>query len=204
MSVTAKAELGKMVSTRYYKNMPSEHALHLLERLFALLRSELRTAASEQGLEPVHAVTLWYLARANVFSNNPLAVGDFLGLSKGNVSQQLILLEGKGLLTKTPDTADRRRLHLTLTPAGKAMLARLYPPKSWSSGESPDLERVLDAALRGVIAANGGKSFGICHTCRFHQRRVSGGFCQLLQIPLSAKQAGQICQEHQVTQLDAS
>ena len=177
--------------------MPSEHALHLIERLSAVLRSEVRAAAAADGLEPVHVVALWYLSRANIFSNNPLAVGEFLGLTKGNMSQRLNLLESKGFLRKNADDADRRKLHLTLTPAGKAALARLYPPASWTSGPSPDLEGALEAALRGILAANGGKSFGICHTCRFHATRRAGGFCQLLKVPLTSRQAGQICQEHE-------
>lgn len=177
--------------------MPSEHALHLLERLTAVLRSELRRSSAADGLEPVHVLALWYLSRANTFSNNPLAVGDFLGLTKGNMSQRLNLLEAKGLLAKTPDAEDGRRVHLTLTAAGKRTLSRLYPPSSWTGGPSEQLERSLEAALRAVIAAQGGKSFGICRTCRFHEPRPTGGYCQLLQIPLAPKQAAQICQEHQ-------
>lgn len=189
-----------MVSKRYYKFVPSDYALHLLERLSAVLRSELRSAAASEGLEPVHVVALWYLSRANAFSNNPLAVSEFLGLSKGNTSQRLNLLEAKGLITKEADQTDRRRLHLILTPSGKTLLSQLYPPLSWSSGKSPQLDQALDTLLRAIIAANGGKSFGICSTCRFHQSSPSGRFCQLLQIPLSARQADQICREHETTQ----
>lgn len=189
-----------MVSKRYYKFVPSDYALHLLERLSAVLRSELRSAAASEGLEPVHVVALWYLSRANAFSNNPLAVSEFLGLSKGNTSQRLNLLEAKGLIAKETDPSDRRRLHLTLTPAGRTLLPRLYPPPSWRSGKSPQLDESLDTLLRGIIAANGGKSFGICNTCRFHQSSPSGRFCQLLQIPLSGKQADQICREHETAQ----
>lgn len=184
--------------------MPSDHALHLIERLSAVLRGELRAAAAAEGLEPVHVVALWYLSRANVFSNNPLAVGQFLSLTKGNMSQRLNLLESKGWISKSQDAEDRRRVHLSLTPAGRAALARLYPPRGWVSGPSPELERALETALRGIIAANGGKSFGICRTCRFHEPRRSGGWCQLLQVGLSPKQTGQICQEHEPPESQAA
>ena len=182
--------------------MPSEHALQLIERLSAILRSEVRSGAADEGLEPVHVVALWYLSRANVFSNNPLAVADFLGLTKGNMSQRLNLLEAKGFLAKIPDSEDRRKVHLALTPSGKSALRRLYPPASWITSASPELDQELEAALRAILAANGGKSFGICRTCRFHEPRGSGGFCQLLQAPLTANQAGQICQEHQLVSND--
>ncbi|MBZ2186274.1 MAG: MarR family transcriptional regulator [Bryobacter sp.] len=184
--------------------MPSAYALHLIERLSALLRSEVRRTAALEGLEPVHVVALWYLSRSNSFSDNPLAVGAFLGLTKGNMSQRLNVLEAKGFLAKGVDKEDRRRVHLSLTPSGKAALGRLYPPASWINGASPELEQGLENALQSIIAAHGGKSFGICRTCRFHDSRASGGFCQLLQIPLSAKQAGQICQEHQAREVHPS
>lgn len=177
--------------------MPSEHALHLLERLSALLRSEVRSAAAEEGLEPVHVAALWYVSRANVFSDNPLAVGDFLGLTKGNMSQRLNVLEARRFLVKSPDHDDRRKVHLSLTPAGKSVLSRLHPPPSWATEASQELEQALEATLRGIITANGARSFGVCRTCRFHEPRGSGGFCQLLRVPLSAKQADQICQEHE-------
>jgi DNA-binding MarR family transcriptional regulator len=174
--------------------------LHLIERIAALLRSEVRRTAAGDGLEPVHVLALWYLSRANRFSDNPLAVASFLGLTKGNVSQRLILLESKGLLRKTMDGEDKRRVHLVLTPAGRATLARNYPPAAWPEATGARLVQELDTLLRSLVAANGGKTFGLCRTCRFHQPAPSGksgGFCGLLQLPLSAGQAGQICQEHE-------
>lgn len=163
-----------------------------------MLRGEVRRTAAADGLEPVHILALWYLSRANRFSDNPLAVGGFLGLSKGNVSQRLNVLEARGLLRKKPDADDGRRLHLALTPGGRAALARHYPPSLWTAGPSPALEEELDALLRAMVAANGGKTFGICRTCRFHQPRSGGGaYCGLLQIPLAVRQANQLCQEHE-------
>jgi DNA-binding MarR family transcriptional regulator len=181
--------------------MSSDRVLHLFERLGALLRSELRRKAANQGLEPVHVLALWYISRANQFSDNPLAVGDFLGLSKGNMSQRLNVLERKGLLRKQVNNDDRRRVHLALTQAGKVCLSRLYPPKSWPVETSPTLGNALETALRVLIDANGAKSFGICRSCRFHETRRRQAFCGLLQIPLSATQSRQLCQEHEYPQV---
>ena len=62
--------------------MPSVHALHLIERLSAVLRSEVRAAAAADGLEPVHVVALWYLSRANIFRPREMApVGSFESFS---------------------------------------------------------------------------------------------------------------------------
>jgi DNA-binding MarR family transcriptional regulator len=174
-----------------------------LERLSALLKSEIRNVAAVDGLEPVHALALWYLSRANRFSDHPLAVAEFLGLTKGNVSQRLNVMEAKGLIVRGKDTTDRRKVHLMLTKVGKAVLRRLYPPRSWVPEESPGLETALEGALRGLIAANGGRMFGVCRTCRHHEPRGTGAYCRLIQISLSGRQAGQICQEHELAEVGA-
>jgi DNA-binding MarR family transcriptional regulator len=178
----------------------SLYALHLIERIGALLRSEVRRTSADDGLEPVHILALWYLSRANKFSDNPLAVGNFLGLSKGNMSQRLILLQDKGFLRKTSDTQDKRRVHLGVTPSGRAALARNYPPASWPKEIHTQLERELDLLLRTLVAANGSRTFGLCKTCRFHQPGKTGALCGLLNIPLAPHQSDQICQEHEASE----
>lgn len=46
-------------------------------------------------------------------------------LSKGNVSQAVESLIQKALLRREPDTADRRRIHLFLTPAAGPIVASM-------------------------------------------------------------------------------
>jgi DNA-binding MarR family transcriptional regulator len=175
--------------------MASPRALHLLDRISALLRSELRRTAAADGLEPVHVLALDYLARANRFSNHPLAVAEYLGLSKGNMSQRLNVLERMGLIRKNADKQDGRRVHLELTRRGAALLARHYPPKTWPAGEDR-LEAGLERLLRRMVADNRGRTFGECRTCRFHLNQ-NGPYCGLLQLALTEAQAGQICREHE-------
>ena len=45
-------------------------------------------------------------------------VVELRGLSKSQVSQAVEDLSGEGILLRTPDTADRRVVHLSITPAG--------------------------------------------------------------------------------------
>lgn len=67
------------------------------------------------------------LIEANIISflhNNPGkdTAGDIVELrmlSKGNVSQAVELLIQKCLLARTPDSTDRRKIHLSLLPAAK-------------------------------------------------------------------------------------
>lgn len=187
-----------MVSLRYYMAMPTARALYLLERIASLLRSDVRKTSAEAGLEPVHIMALWYLTQANAFSNNPLAVGEYLGLTKGNMSQRLNVLEDKGLIRKTADKEDRRRVHIEVTKRGLQVLAKNYPPDAWPEADGEDsLETDLDQLLRRMVRENGGRTFGQCQTCRFHQSQSNAPFCGLLQLPLTSKQATQICREHE-------
>lgn len=171
--------------------------MELLERISSLLRAEVRKAAAAHGLEPVHILALRYLTRTNRFSDNPLSVADYLGLTKGNVSQRLNVLEAKGLVAKTADGDDRRRVHLQITKRGQSILSESYAPASWPADASGALETNLDQVLRQMVAANGGRTFGQCRTCRFHQTQGTTPFCGLLQLPLSPIEADQLCREHE-------
>ena len=56
-------------------------------------------------------------------ANNPECdtardVSEYRGISKSQVSQAVELLAAEGFLLRTPDEADRRVVHLSITPAG--------------------------------------------------------------------------------------
>ena len=67
-----------------------------LERLTRLMRA----GEHEGGLNPAQWEALRYLARANRFSRTPAALADFLGTTRGTVSQTVIALERTGHLTR--------------------------------------------------------------------------------------------------------
>lgn len=83
-------------------------ALNFLERLGHLYRSHLREFAYSEGLNLSQVESLIYLARCNRYSNTPLALAEYFGLTKGTVSQTVISLEKKKLLDKMIDQSDRR------------------------------------------------------------------------------------------------
>ncbi|MCZ8130230.1 MAG: MarR family transcriptional regulator [Steroidobacteraceae bacterium] len=187
---------------------PRPSAYVLLERVSNLLRAELRSAGAADELEPVHLQALDYLDRANAYSNTPLAVAEYLGLTKGNVSQRLIALERAGYLKRTADARDRRVSHLALTAKGRSLLRAAVPPPHWREAlaalpaESVDrLERGLLDLLRALQLAQGGRSFGECRTCRHFV--VDGGryACGLTREPLAAEQTTKICREHAAPEL---
>lgn len=184
--------------------MDDKRILDLIERIGALVRSDARREAGPHELHPVHLQALDYLARANVFSDTPIAVGDYLGLTKGNVSQRLNVLERLDLVRKEADQGDGRVVHLRLTGAGKRLLRDIHPPPSWREAAKrmdqdgfADLERQLSNVLQALVAANDFRSFGQCKTCRFHERQGKKLFCGLLQVDLDTEQAEKICREHQ-------
>ncbi len=101
--------------------------LKLIERISTLLRAEQRKKYSALGLQPVHVQTLDYLANCNRFSDTPAAVTDYMGLTKGTVSQTLQVLERKGYLEKIQDLIDKRIVHLKILPWGQQLLKSITP-----------------------------------------------------------------------------
>jgi DNA-binding MarR family transcriptional regulator len=175
-----------------------------LERLSNLFRSEERKSGAEFGLQPVQLEALHYLAICNRYSDTPLAVAEYLGLTKGTVSQTLQVLEAKGLITKIGDLEDKRLVHLKVTPAGRRLLEEAIPAPllrlagaRLSAEEQAQVVAGMKVLLMACQAANQNKSFGVCHTCRHHVRDAAGGrSCGLLRQPLTSDEALLICREH--------
>ena len=88
--------------------MQQNDIYELIECMTTLIRSEERKKCTELGLQPVHFQVLHYLSRCNKYSNTPAAVANYLGMTRGTVSQSLIILDKKGYIGKTPDAADKR------------------------------------------------------------------------------------------------
>ncbi|MEV6103709.1 MarR family transcriptional regulator [Streptomyces sp. NPDC051940] len=58
------------------------------------------------------------------YTASPSELADQLGLTRGALSARLAPLEDAGLITRVADAADRRRVHVALTPPGNATLER--------------------------------------------------------------------------------
>lgn len=174
-------------------------AAYLIERLDRLARK----GGGGAELNPAQWEALRYIARANRFSRNPAALADYLGSTRGTISQTLIALEQKGLIQRVPSTRDRRSIDLALTPAGEAAL-RDDPVQqlaediaSATGGATDQLLSSLRATLGRAVARNDGKPFGACHTCRHFRRggKGKGHHCALLDLPLTDGDSEQICVE---------
>ncbi|MDH4583361.1 winged helix-turn-helix transcriptional regulator [Pseudomonas sp. BN415] len=175
----------------------------LFERLTSLMRIWHREHPLLADLQPVQLSALEYLARCNHYSDTPLAVTEYLGLTKGTVSQSLKALEARGLIEKRQDLQDKRSVHLDLTPAARELLATVTPPAFLTQAldemgpNAAALEELLGELLRTVQRQVDVPGFGLCKTCRFHQQRDGEPFCGLTLEPLARPSIELICREHQ-------
>lgn len=172
----------------------------LLERLGALIQQSVRDDAARHGLLPIHVQVLHYLSQANSYSDLPIAIADYFGITRGTVSQTLAVLERKGLVAKTPDARHGKRVHLGLTPAGVAVLENSWAERVDSAlGTLPLDAALLGDALRGLLVAlqriNGQHAFGVCRQCAHFRREPEGARCGLTGEPLASAQTVRICRE---------
>ncbi len=178
--------------------------LELTERLGNVIRAEMRRLGATYKLHPVHLQALGYLKQANRYSNTPQALTEYLGLTKGTVSQSLLLLYRKGLVARYVDQTDKRVVRLRLSAAGKRLVkdAQLAPVwQAAAANVSPARLRttvlVLLDTLRNLQAMHNERSFGVCNTCA-HLRRESARIfhCGLTGERLSVPETRQICRLH--------
>ena len=176
----------------------------LLERLGALIQQSVRDDAARHGLLPIHIQVLHYLTLANRYSDLPIAIAEYFGITRGTVSQTLAVLERKGYLTKQRDARHGKRVHLQLTPAGEAVLHESWVERvEQILGEQPGGAAALEHPLRALLTAmqrvNGQRAFGLCHQCAHFLTEDNGARCGLTREPLATEQTVRICREWTAT-----
>jgi MarR family transcriptional regulator, negative regulator of the multidrug operon emrRAB len=173
----------------------------LVERLGNLMRAEFRRVASEEQLQPVHVQALAYLGRANRYSNTPQAMAEYLGLTKGTMSQSLLLLDRRGLIERYQDDLDRRVVRLRLSQAGEQFINEAQPQLAWQHATrniSPNRIRNAVSALRETLSTfqedNEGRAFGHCQSCRHFERLSTRAYrCGLMGDRLSGPETRKVC-----------
>ncbi|MBS3964015.1 MAG: winged helix-turn-helix transcriptional regulator [Methylomonas sp.] len=175
----------------------------LIERISNVLRSEQRKKYAVIGLQPIHGQVMEYLARCNKYSNTHASVADYLGLTKGTVSQTIQLLERKRYLDKTVDSIDGRVVHLTLTRTGQALVESLKPLESFRQAETlmgdqsfDNLDHALSDMLALLQQTNQSKSFGLCHSCQHFGIEQQHYLCRLSDETLVRDDVDKICRNH--------
>ena len=185
--------------------MKTKQIYDYLERLNNLLRADSRRGGAEYGLQPIQLEALHYLSICNRYSDTPMATTEYLGQTKGTVSQTLKVLENKGLLTRHADSADKRLVHLKVSRDGKKLLKASIPTplftracEALTDKNQSKILKALEELLVTMQQTNNMKTFGVCYSCQYHQKVGNNRFyCNLTKEALSAEDVQLICREHQ-------
>lgn len=146
MSVTASAPRSRRVAV-------ASPARDTWTRLFQLLlgdREFLVAAWAESGLTPSQGNLLYFLKPGEPATMAALA--RFLGCHDSNVTGLVDRLEGRGLVERQNDPADRRVKLVALTDAGaefrEKALGRVYEPPPFLASLNASDQKALGAILR--------------------------------------------------------
>ncbi len=168
----------------------------LVVRLAQMVRSRRHSG----GLRPVQWEILRYLSRANKISRCPGSLALYLDTTRGTVSQTLITLEKKGLITREKNAFDGRGTVLNMTAKGRRTtysdpLRELRTAAGIMSGGAALGEGLRD--LLGQMQKQGGlKVFGVCRNCdHFHPEADRNHFCGAINEPVSEEDSHFICRE---------
>lgn len=184
------------------KTVVAQRVIVLLDRLSRLTR-ELQFV---DGLNPAQWEALRFLAAANKYSRSPTALAEYLGATKGTVSQTLIALESKGLITRCKKTCDRRQVDLCLTEAGEAMLAK-DPMRTLerAAGEmadelGPEMVKGLTRLLHDLQNRHQVADFGVCQDCSLYCiNETAEGQCGSTGETISGAEKTKICVNYKTT-----
>lgn len=176
----------------------------LIERVGNRIRADVRNLENAHNLQPVHLQALKYIKRANRYSNTPQGLTEYLGQTKGSISQSLILLHRKGLIDRYMDEIDKRQVRLTLSEAGEKLLKEVELTSSWQTATkyiSPTKLRtavlVLNETLNNLQIIESIKSFGVCNTCVYCRQESKRIFrCGLTGDKLGITETRKICRLH--------
>jgi DNA-binding MarR family transcriptional regulator len=172
--------------------------LHIRELIKRIARLDAATAWGGD-LNPTQRAVLDYLGRANRFSRSPSHVAEYLGSTRGTVSQSFKSLIQKSYVTEHRSVLDKRAISFDLTAKGKDMANAGNALTDVLTNCPEDEKETFLESLKGVLgdmlSQNKGRPFGVCETCKHHEAKSDGSFCNLLAEPLLPIETTQICFE---------
>lgn len=177
--------------------------MNTADTITALLNRLSRVDASDwrsPGMNAAQAAVLDYLSRANRFSRSPSHVADYLGTTRGTMSQSLKSLVQKGLVSEERSETDKRSISYHLTDKGGRTVRDDRPNPGigdLSLAEARMLEQLLRRLLQARVAERGFRPFGICKDCIHHEQDGSKRYCRLLGVSLQSEEALLICHEQE-------
>ena len=141
---------------------PEPMLLYLIKQVELAVRSHLDDLLRPAGLTALQYTALTVLERHRDLSAAQLARNSFV--TAQSMADMITALEGRGLIERHRDQADRRRLVVALTAAGRDLLDRYRDPvraleatmiAGLSEAEIRDLRRSLHACHANLAAAPG-------------------------------------------------
>jgi DNA-binding MarR family transcriptional regulator len=118
-----------------------------------------RAALGASDLPHAHFKVLLALRRlGEPYTASPSELAESLGLTRGALSSRLAPIEAEGLIRRAVDEGDRRRVHVTLTPAGHRAFEAHVRAESAAEHEllaalGPEEKQQLADLLRKVVLA---------------------------------------------------
>ena len=199
----------KNIESKPYENLvdpdapagPGPRVAELIDRLSRLTR-ELQYV---DGLNPAQWEALRFLSRANKYSRTPGAVAQFLGATKGTISQTITALENKGLLERRPSDRDKRVCLIDLTDKGRDLIGRDPVRRIETAVGAMDastgaaMVQGLSRLLAVVQSDAEAPLFGVCAACCRHLSPGEGcgstevGRCGVTGESLDSDDAARIC-----------
>jgi DNA-binding MarR family transcriptional regulator len=128
--------------------------LYLVKRVELAVRSHLDNLLRPAGLTALQYTALTVLERHSDLSAAQLARNSFV--TAQSMADMITALEGRGLIERHRDRADRRRLAVALTAAGRELLDRYRDPVR--ALEARMLAGLSDADIRSLR-----RSLHACH-----------------------------------------
>lgn len=169
-----------------------------IERLSSLYRSQMRKMANSAGLQLVHLEILHYLSICNRHSNTAKDISDYLGQTKGSISQSLKFIEEAGHVIRQPCVHDRRVIRLHLTPSGEKCVKHVLKDMLPEFSQDKQFANTLKTLLNDWQRQAGVNGFGQCKSCQYNHSLKDGKFhCKLLNVEIPKKETEKICKEHQ-------
>jgi len=141
---------------------PEPMLLYLIKQVELAVRSHLDDLLRPAGLTALQYTALTVLERHRDLSAAQLARNSFV--TAQSMADMITALEGRGLIERHRDQADRRRLVVALTAAGRDLLDRYRDPvraleatmiAGLSKAEIRDLRRSLHACHANLAATPG-------------------------------------------------
>jgi DNA-binding MarR family transcriptional regulator len=136
-------------------DMPAADALSSLYRAANAVRNHLtQTVLRPYGLTWTGFVVLWVVWVWD--GEETRHVAESVGISKATLTGVVKTLEARGWVDRAVDPQDRRRVRLSLTSAGVALMERLYPEFNAEETRvvaalSPHRMRTMTGALRSLV-----------------------------------------------------